>query len=98
MAALTQVSDSHNLNLVRSVFGEFQKAAVKGGVHVSQNLVLFSDPHGAVGSFDFASDAQRAMSRQQGVAIHSHVAASRSALQEIIGRPGCQHAIVARCL
>ena len=78
---------------MRNVFGDFQKAAVKGGIHMSQNLVLYPDGAGSFCGFDYSSDVHRAMSRQQGIGIYSHVVAARDALHRFIQDGSCKHAI-----
>ena len=97
LSVLNYARDDDKLNLVRNVFGEFAKSAVKGGVHISQNLVLYSDPGGDVGGFDYASDAKRSMSRQQNIGICSHMAATGAALERLLkGSRSPKHAIVSR--
>ena len=96
LSLLSYARDDDKMNLVRNVFGEFAKSAVKGGVHISQNLVLYSDPSGDLGGFDYASDAQRAMSRQQNIGIYSHIAATRTALERLLSSHSTKHAIDSR--
>ena len=96
LSALAAASSDEKLSLVRNVFGDFQKAAVKGGLHISQNLVLYLDGAGSYNGFDYSSDIHRAMSRQQGIGIYSHVVAVRDALQRFIKDGSCKHAIASR--
>ena len=94
LSTLAAAASNDNMNLVRNVFGEYQKAAVRGGMRISQNLVLYSDPAGMVGGFDFSSDVQRSMHRQQLVGISSHLAAARDSLCQFVSRATPKHAIV----
>ena len=94
LKALSEVRDDDKLSLVRSVFGDFQKAAVRGGLHVSQNLVLFRNQAGVLGGYDFASEAHQSMSRQEHIGIHSHISATGNALKKFVSAEECKHAIV----
>ena len=93
LSALSQATTDERLSLVRNVFGEYQKAASKGGIHVSQNLVLYPDEDGSFSGFDYASDVHRAMGRQLSIGVFSHLAATKNGIQQFLQASACKHAI-----
>ena len=96
ITALSSASTDEKLSLVRTVFGEYQHCAIRGGLHVSQNLVLYpgNDSESGFDGFDFTSDVHRGMTKQQHIGIYSHAMATRDSISSFLGASPCKHAIV----